>query len=255
MKRILVLALTLTLTLTLGSVTGALAAWVTSGTGTAQSSAGSLPRGNTPTAPTDSTGSVELNWAATTPPAGGTLDGYRVERHAAGETDPIEFTLAGGSCAGTVDALTCTDEDVPEGDWQYRVSPRLANWSGERSEPSDTVPVTPSASTMFVGDLRDVSGSTVGESRNWRPSVEITVVNDLGDPVTGVTVAGTFTQGAGGTHSCDTGASGTCAIQTAGQVKDPSARFDVDSISGGALTYSSGSNSESWIVLVPGGEG
>lgn len=253
MRRILVLSLTLTLTL--GSVTGALAAWVTIGTGTAQSSAGSLPQGNTPTVPTDSTGSVELNWAATTPPAGVTLDGYRVERHAVGETDPLEFTPAGGSCSGTVDGLTCTDEDVPEGDWQYRVSPRLANWSGERSEPSDTVPVTPAASTMFVDDLRDVSGSTVGQSDNWRPGVEVTVVDDLGDPVTGVTVAGTFTQGASGTHSCDTGTAGACEIQTAGQVKSSSARFDVDSVSGGALTYSSGSNDESWIMLVPGGEG
>lgn len=253
MRRILVLSLTLVLTL--GSVTGALAAWGTSGTGTAQSSADSLPQGSTPTVPTASTGNVELSWAASTPPAGVTFDGYRVERHAAGETDPLEFTLAGGSCAGTVDGLTCTDEDVPEGDWQYRVSPMLANWSGERSDPSDTVAVAPAASIMFIDDLRDVSGSTVGQSDNWRPGVEVAVVDDLGDPVAGVTVAGTFTQGATGTHSCDTGAAGTCEIRTAGQVKSSSARFDVNSVSGGQLTYTPGSNNESWIVLDPGSEG
>lgn len=220
MRRILVLSLTLALTA--GSMTGALAAWVTSGTGTAQSSAGSLPQGNTPTVPTNSTGSVEVSWAANTPPSGVTLDGYRIERHPVGETDPLEFTLAGGSCAGTVDALTCTDEDVPEGDWQYRVSPRLAEWHGERSDPSSTVSVAATTTiVMIVDELAD----TYGGSGSTRTGTVTATVTDLsGNPISGAQITGQWTWnvpgGQGGTNheqsancSASTDVAGQCTIQ------------------------------------------
>jgi hypothetical protein len=88
--------------------------------------------GNEPAASTQpSTGNTVLvSWAAST---GGPVEGYEVSAFDATTGEPRSV---GGGCAGVVTGTSCTDADVPNGQWRYAVTPRRASWVGTQSTQS-----------------------------------------------------------------------------------------------------------------------
>jgi hypothetical protein len=116
----------------------ALAYWNGDGeTGAGGADVATVEPGTAPTAIEEGAGTVTVSWEAGTLSNGVAVDGYAVERY-----DEETETLAtiGPGCAGTITALTCTETEVPEGEWQYTVTPIFAtNWRGLESSKSGGV--------------------------------------------------------------------------------------------------------------------
>lgn len=106
----------------------------TSAPGTARAVAMTLPAIDAPVAILTGP-DVELSWSAGTAVA---VDGYEV---VARDTVGGGPRTVGGTCAGTVTTLSCTDADVPIGSWEYSIVPRLRLWTGPPSPVSAPVDV------------------------------------------------------------------------------------------------------------------
>jgi hypothetical protein len=104
--------------------------------GTGAAAAGSVNQGAAPTA--DSAGThVVLTWGASTLTNGDAVDGYLVKRYDAG-TNVAQTLLS--TCTGTVVATTCTERNMPPGNWKYTVTPVTAgHWRGTESAASGVV--------------------------------------------------------------------------------------------------------------------
>ena len=100
---------------------------------------------------------------------------------------------------------------------------------------------------VHVGGL---SPTTTGNKTGWHASVTVTLhdANHLALP-SGATVSGTWSGGYSGSSSCNTGASGQCAV-TSGNIpkRKTSVTFTVTGVSG-AVTYQAGSNHVTSITL------
>ena len=79
-----------------------------------------------------------MTWTASSYTNGGTAAGYIINRYNA--TTGVVQTI-GSACTGTIAALTCTENGVPAGSWQYTVTPATANWRGPESVKSAVVVV------------------------------------------------------------------------------------------------------------------
>ncbi len=132
-------------------------------------------------------------------------------------TDPSHAFSAAGTY--TV-ALTVTDDD------------------GATGSVSQLVTVT-SSPAMWVGGL---TSSTSTTSRNWRAIVTVRVVDQQG-PVAGVSVAGTWSAGSGGT-TCSTNTSGNCVVTSSAFSKKsvPSVTFTVSGLTKSGWIYDSSKN-------------
>jgi hypothetical protein len=130
-----------------GVVLIAASAWASfpaDGSGSGAARAQTANAGNAPAASASGT-SVTVSWSASTLSGGGAVDGYLVKRY---DTSNVLQTT-GANCAGTVAALTCTENGVPGGTWQYSVTPVKANWHGAESlKTSVTVDTVPPAVTL-----------------------------------------------------------------------------------------------------------
>lgn len=115
---------------------GAAAAWALQGSGPGAAKAKTLGSGNVPTA-TKSGHKVTVTWTATSYTNGGTAAGYIIRRY---NTSGVLQTI-GANCTGTIAALTCTENSVPSGSWQYTVTPATSNWRGPESAKSAVVTV------------------------------------------------------------------------------------------------------------------
>ena len=107
-----------------------------------------------------------------------------------------------------------------------------------------TVHVTVVPNTLHVSDLDGSSVSTIG--RRWRATVRITVVDAAGAAVSGATVTGAWSQGATGSSSAVTNASGVATVQISNLSRPttPSVRFSVAGIAHSALSYSAAGNQD-----------
>jgi hypothetical protein len=102
---------------------------------------------------------------------------------------------------------------------------------------------TPVATSMSVADL-DGSSSLNGNGKRWQASVAVRVTDDLGNPVGGATVFGSWNGDASGTGSCQTDGSGNCSISNGGlRNNSGSATFSVTNIAG-SLSYDAAGNSD-----------
>ncbi|MGH2536780.1 MAG: Ig-like domain-containing protein [Candidatus Promineifilaceae bacterium] len=110
-----------------------------------------------------------------------------------------------------------------------------------------TVPPTPTptatpppASSMHVGDL---DGFGTNDGRRWDASVTVSVHDANDNPVAGATVKGRWSNGAKGTGSCVTNASGQCSIDKQ-NISDnrASVTFTVEEVSDGVHTYQPADN-------------
>jgi len=150
-KRLAVLAVAGTVVLT-GGV--ALAAWTIGSIGASgRGAARTLPPG--PAATVTASGStVTVSFTQVTvgvSPLGAlTGGGYTVKRYSSGGT----AQTTGGSCSSTVSGpgstLSCSETNVPDGTWTYRVTPVLSGWKGGESSRTITVDTTPPVVTVTL---------------------------------------------------------------------------------------------------------
>src|SRR3989441_10434596 len=114
------------------------AAWSSQGNGPGAGKSLSRPGGNTPTASVSGT-AVTVGWAESDFANGTAVPGYRIQRYEQGGTTAI---TPGAACSGTITALTCTENAVAAGTWQYTVTPVHGNWIGAESQKSQPVTVS-----------------------------------------------------------------------------------------------------------------
>jgi hypothetical protein len=106
----------------------ATASWSTGGTGEGGARAVAVAA---PAAPTTLvTGrSVMLTWTSL-PVGAGSADSYLVRRYDA--TGTIAQTV-GTACSGPRTGTSCTETNVPSGDWRYSISAGKGSWTGPES--------------------------------------------------------------------------------------------------------------------------
>lgn len=131
------LTLSIAVAVAVGFPGGAAAGWRVVASGAAKAKAKTLGSGNRP-AGSVSGHKVTVTWAASTYLEGGAPGGYIVNRYNA-TTGALQ--TIGNKCDGTINALTCTENGVPAGSWQYTITPVTANWRGPESVKSLTVVV------------------------------------------------------------------------------------------------------------------
>lgn len=146
MKRTLTVA---ALTITLLGVSGsAFAAWLANtNSGQGSTSALSMPAGNTPTAPANSTGSVTLTWTAAQL-AGNDLTTYTVRRYPSAGGAGTVITCASQTI--TDHMVSCTYNETAAGSYQFTDTPHHANWVGAESAKSGTTTVTLTVTRTFT---------------------------------------------------------------------------------------------------------
>ena len=138
----------------------------TTGSGTAAASLGTLQPPTSVTVPSNSAGSVNVTWTASTGLLAPT--GYYVTR----VTTATRATAAacGTSPTGTILAVDCTDVAAPMGEFTYRVTAVNRTWTAA-SAPSGTVTVThPLAELAFTSQP---SGATGGVAFTGQPVVAL----------------------------------------------------------------------------------
>jgi hypothetical protein len=106
-----------------------------------------------------------------------------------------------------------------------------------------TVDSAPAAQSMSVADL-DGASSPSGKGGKWSATVTVLVADDLGAPVSGATVSGSWSGGASGGGNCMTDGAGLCSINNGGLKSNASAAtLSVTGIAG-ALSYNASANSD-----------
>ena len=166
--------------------TAAQAAWQANSVGSSSTRGLVMPAGSSPSG-TVSGSDVTLTWTASVFANAVPVAGYTVARYAAGGTTPQSV---GGTCAGTVAALTCKDGPVPNGRWEYTITPAQGAWRGAESAQGPAVSVGTASlalSSSTVASLPSVltgtlSGFSTGEHVTFR----------LDDPSTGPLLAGSI---------------------------------------------------------------
>jgi len=112
----------------LASPVAALGQWNDSGAGGASGTATVMPTGNTPAAQVAGS-SVTLQWTAARLPTGAAVQGYVITRYDSNGT----AHAVGSGCSGVITTTTCTETNVPAGQWSYTDRPVLNNWNGGES--------------------------------------------------------------------------------------------------------------------------
>ncbi|HZQ26354.1 MAG TPA: hypothetical protein VFA94_01535 [Acidimicrobiales bacterium] len=113
--------------------------------------------------------SVTITWPARATAGGRAATGYTVARYSVPSGGSP--TAATGGCAGTVAALTCTEDPAAAGTWYYTVTPRIALWAGAEGSRSGAIVVTaPSltftANQSFTTLPATLAGGALSHFRN-----------------------------------------------------------------------------------------
>jgi chitobiase/beta-hexosaminidase-like protein len=181
-----------------GGIASSSAFWgatsVSGGSGAA--SAATVNQGATPSATAASGRLVSVSWGASTLSNGHAVDGYVVRRY---DTSGGAAQTPSGGCSGTVAATSCTEPDVPTGQWQYTVTPVLAtNWQGLESPRSGTVTLAAATltlgQTLFGGALPQITtGSLTGFAANEAVTYRLDSGTTLSGAPSVVSATGTAT--------------------------------------------------------------
>ncbi|MEN8006038.1 MAG: PKD domain-containing protein [Candidatus Krumholzibacteriota bacterium] len=194
------------------------------------------PAAPTGLAATAGDGTVALDWADN---GEGDLDGYTVYRST---SSGGPYTALNGSL---LTASTYDDNTVTNGTTYYYVV-TASDLTGNESADSGEVNATPEASggttPMHVASI--TLSTTVVRNKEYGHAA-VLVVDDLGAPVAGATVTGTFAGDIPGSDSAVTGADGVANL-TSPKAAKPTITFTfcVDNITLSGYTYDSGANVE-----------
>ena len=178
------------------------AAWSSQGNGPGAAKSLSMPGGNTPTASVSGT-TVTVGWAESDFANGAAVQGYRIQRYAQGSTTAIG---PGAACSGTITVLTCAENAVPGGTWQYTVTPIQGSWTGAESAKSQPVTVS-TGGPIATATIVTSSGtpSVFGQSVTF--TATITPAPPANETVT-------FTDGASTLGTAPLNAAGTATLAT-----------------------------------------
>jgi hypothetical protein len=181
-RRAALVAATGVVAFVLASGAVASAAWIAAGSGRAYSAAQTVNAGSQPTASAAGS-SVTVSWTASTISGGAAVGGYTIKRYTSGGV----LQTTGANCSGTIAGLTCTELNVPNGTWQYSVTPVRDNWVGTESPKRSVTVATPTVTS--------VSPSSRGQGATSQ-SITITGTNFVSGAVasfsgTGITVNST----------------------------------------------------------------
>jgi subtilisin family serine protease len=103
------------------------------------------------------------------------------------------------------------------------------------------ISITITSTTMHIGDLDP--GVTLEPRNRWAATVTISVHDSAHNPISLATVAGSWSDGASGDASCETGTNGTCEITKANLKGNlSSVTFTVNGISHATLAYNPADN-------------
>jgi len=169
--------------------------------GNGAAAATSVSQGATPTtSAANGASTVVVTWVARTLATGQAVSGYQVNRYPTGSSTAQTMLSA---CIGTINALTCTESNVPTGAWQYTVTPVFAsNWRGLESAKSATVTVDATAPTNNI-TLSGITGNAhkSGTTVYYRGqnAGSLTLTNAVADSGTGP--ASSQTAALGGTST------------------------------------------------------
>jgi len=106
--------------------------------------------------------------------------------------------------------------------------------------PTATFTSTPAPVTLHIGDL---DRSSAPSGTKWNATVTILVHNNLEQAVTNATVTGKWSNGASGTITCTTNASGICTVTKTGLSRSTSSvTFTITNITKSSLVYNAASN-------------
>jgi hypothetical protein len=152
---------------------------------------------------------------------------------------PQPFALVIDADASVGPTPTPTPTNTPGPTSTPTTTPTPTNTPGPTNTPTPTN--TPPATGIHVGDL-DGQGAP-GSGNRWIARVTITVHNAAHAPVSGVTVRGSWSNGASGNSSCKTNASGVCTLSKNKLTQSiASVRFTVNTLTKGSQTYNSAAN-------------
>ncbi|MEE8525598.1 MAG: lamin tail domain-containing protein [Thermoanaerobaculia bacterium] len=185
-------------------------------------------------AATGGNGSVSLDWDDNTE---GDLDGYNVYRST---TQGGPYSQINGSLVATSDYV---DNGVTNGTTYYYVVTAVDTAAQESGDSNEASATPDSATTLHVSSIV-LSTVNVGQGNKQGRAV-VTIVDNLGNPVSTATVTGTFSGDYSETQADATDGSGVATIDTVGTKKGGiSFSFCVDSVTHGSFTYDSGANVE-----------
>jgi hypothetical protein len=171
-------------------------------------------------------GTVEVSATASDDVAGSRVDFY------------VDATLVGSDTASPWSAIWST---TSTSNGAHDVRAVAVDSSGQTAE--DTSPVTVQNAVATRSHVADIDGTRGPyDSRRWRADVTIAVRDDLGQPVTGATVRGSWSRGSDGTTRCVTGPAGTCSVWRTIANRYASVTWKVTGITHPSLTYDSAAN-------------
>ena len=150
-------------------------------------------------------------------------------------------------CSGNSTALECTWNTRKLADGDYTIEAYASDTMGNGGYASVKVTIGDAGGggeSPTVVHVGDIDGTAVAGSRGrWKASVSVLVHDAPNNPVAGVTVSGSWSDGARGSGSCATDTAGRCDISTGFLKKNSSsATFTVNDVAGTNTEYSSGDN-------------
>jgi hypothetical protein len=185
-------------------------------------------------------------------PASGTVAGSVAIRIDASDEDPpgtlsVQWNVDGGTW---LPATYNTGSGFYEALWNSTSSPdgphtlnaRATDSGGKTGTASISVTSdnVPDSGMVHVGDL---DGSSTAQGNTWTATVAITVHDAGHAPVANAVLTGSWSNGATGTASCTTDATGRCSVSKAGLAKRTSSvTFSVTNVAPSVGTYSSSAN-------------
>jgi hypothetical protein len=177
---------------------GVFAYWTSSGTGTASAGIGTLaaPDHVTATNAPPGSGTVHVTWDGVDAPLG-TVDGYYVVRN-----DGSGATAACGTSRSVLTSATsCSDENVPNGTYAYRVTVVYRSWTAESDESNSLTVVNDTTAPTVVSITRDDPSPTNAASVHWTVT--------FSEDVTGVDASDFGFSGSGAAGASVTGVTGS----------------------------------------------
>ncbi len=145
--------------------------WSVGGSGSGYSKAVLVPQSATPTKAITTWPNIAVSWAATAV-GSTTADSYTIRRYT--EAGGVQSILA--NCSGAIAALTCTENTVPVGRWQYSTQAQKGtNWLGSESAKSTTVAIVAAPTVLACTSCATFGGAQKYINLAGRTAVTVTV--------------------------------------------------------------------------------